>query len=341
MRAGRLRADLASAALCIALFASTAAKASPSPMSVALEYSAVAGCPDAAYFKSVVLERLGVDAFGESAQTRVIVRVTTQGPTFEGSLEWLDEKGNWAGDRLFPGHSSDCEDLVRAMAFTLALQLQLAGANAPPSVIPTSPESKPIEGPPSTTPQPTVSNKPPIAEQPAQPRTPKLSRAARPAFAIGAGTFLGFGMSSSVLPFARVFGSAAWTHWSLELAAEANLPTIIRRADGAGFASHQLLASIAGCTILQPLSACLLAKAGQIRVAGKDVDVPASAAGPIVETGLRVGAMQRIYRGAYVSAYVEGVLLPLRWGVTLDHSVVWTSPHFAEAIGLDVALRFE
>jgi hypothetical protein len=65
------------------------------------------------------------------------------------------------------------------------------------------------------------------------------------------------------------------------------------------------------------------------------------AAGPLVETGLRVSATQPIYRGAYVSAYVEGLFSPLSWGVTLDHSVVWTSPHFAEAIGLDVGLRFE
>jgi hypothetical protein len=312
-------------------------------MSVALEYSAVAGCPDVAYFKSVVLERLGVDAFGESAQTRVIVRVTSQGPTFEGSLEWLDEKGNWAGERRFPGHSSDCEDLVRAMAFTLALQLQLAGANAPPSVNPTLPESKPIEGPPNAPPLPTVKAKPSTsqAEPPARATTRAPDHSGHPVFVIGAGTSLGFGMSSSALPFARVFGSAEWTHWSLELAAVANLPMIIRRTDGAGFTSRQLLGSVAVCTILQPWSACLLTKAGQVRIAGKDIDVPASSAGPIVETGLRVNAKQPIYGGAYVSAYVEGLYLPLRWGVTLDHSVVWTSPHFAEAIGLDVAFRFE
>ncbi len=160
-------------------------------------------------------------------------------------------------------------------------------------------------------------------------------------FAVGAGAQIVFGMSPSALPTARIFGSVARAHWSLELATEASLPTTVRRADGAGFSHQEVLASVAGCGTLRAWSACLLAKAGEIWISGKDIDVPTSARGPILETGVRVRATQHIFRRAYASAYADLLVLPINWQVTLDRTVVWSSPHFAQTFGLDVALRFE
>ena len=337
------RAISTAAVLCSATLVPAELHAGTSPMAVVLEYSAGPGCPEVDYFKAIVSERLGADAFADNAPTRVIVRVASRGQAFDGNMEWLDAKGNWAGDRTYPAHSSDCEDLVRAMAFTLVLQLQLSAvASAPPNASALAAESKPATVAQSSPPPPPAPDRRVVERrEPAQQvNKPPTGHQAHPSLAVGAGTLLGFGMSSSVVPFARVFGSVAWPHFSLELATELSLPTTIRRSDGAGFSRQEVLASAAACGVLHVWSACLLAKAGEIRVTGRDIDVPASAAGPILETGLRASATQRVYRSAFVSAYAEGLVLPILWTVTLDQSVVWTSPRFAGTIGLDVAVRF-
>jgi hypothetical protein len=343
MNEGRLRARAVAAVMCVGLLLPSEGRAATGQVTVSLEYSAVPDCPDVSYFKAIVVERLGADAFAETAPKRVLVQITSRDQTFEGRMEWLDAEGNWAGDRTFPARSSDCEDLVRAMAFTLALQIQFSAlSSAPPSTSTPSAETKRASQTPSSPPAPPVRNTPAIDQHkpPAQASEPTPSARLRPVFAVGAGALVGFGMSSSAVPIARIFGSVARAHWSLELAAEASLPTTIRRADRAGFSHQEVLASVAGCGTLQAWSACLLAKAGEIWITGKDIDVPSSARGPILETGVRVSATQRIFRRVYASAHADFLVLPINWQVTLDHTVVWTSPRFAETIGLDVALRF-
>jgi hypothetical protein len=318
--------------------------ANASQLAVALDYSAESNCPDAGYFKAVVVERLGFDAFVQSAPKRVIVDVSSHDQTFEGRMEWRDDNGNWAGERTFPSRSSDCEDLVRAMAFTLALQLQL-------SMVPTETENtnpvakraeRPAAAPMATTPPPAVSTPTVVRhEPPTQPVKPTPAAPVRPILSIGAGALLGLGISRSAVPLGRVFGNVAWPNWSLELATEASLPTTIRRADGVGFTQQQVMASVAGCGISNWFSACLVAKAGEVRVAGKDIDDPTSAMGPVFETGLRARATQQIYKRAYMAAYAEALLRPVLWAVTLDRSVVWTSPRLTQTMGFDVAFRFE
>jgi hypothetical protein len=344
MNSKRSSAHLAAVAMFIAWLAPAGARADANHGTVTLEYSAVTGCPEVGYFKNIVVDRLGSDAFAEVAPKRVVVRITLHGRTYEGNMEWLDANGNWAGDRTFPAQSTDCDDLVRAMAFTLALQLQLSAmAETPPSTGKTDTETKPSVGTTPAAPPPPQRVRPAIdpRKPPAQAGESPASVRSRPLLAVGAGALIGFGMSSSAVPFARIFGSIAWPHWSLEFATEASLPSTIRRADGAGFSREELLAAVAGCGTLQAWSACLIAKAGEIRITGKNIDVPNSAAGPVLETGLRARATQRIFQNVAVSAYVEALALPILWSVTLDDNVLWTSPRFAETTGFDVSLRFE
>ncbi len=332
------------AALCSGLLAPAEVHAGVAPMPVALEYSAVAGCPDVGYFRSIVVERLGADVFLDSASTRVVILITSQGLGFEGKIEWLDAKGNWEGDRTFPGHSTDCEDLVRAMAFTLALQLQLSAAGsehpssnalATPSSSTASTPSAPPQAPKPTPPIVAAPKTQPTRVEPPPPAQPP------PVLAFGAGAFLGFGTASRAVPFARVFGRVQWSRFSIELATQAGMQSVVRRTDGAGFSRRDLLAGVAGCGTFGQIDACLVTKVGEIRVTGQNIDAPASSARPIVETGLRIGATQRLYGNTYLSAYGEGLVLPILWSVTLDHDVVWASPRFAETIGLDMSYRFE
>ena len=309
---------------------------------VTLEYAAASSCPDPALFKAIVTDRLGRDVFADDAPTPVLVRISGREETFEGVMEWRDPAGNWAGDRMFPASSADCEDLVRAMAFALALRLQLlAVASAPPSSGITAPTPAPsgADSSPSPPPPSDVSTLPAGASPDAAP--PPLRARSRPRLVLGAGTRLGFGMSSRVLPFGRLFGGVDWPHGSLSLGAEASAPATLRRADGAGFSHRQLLASAAGCGVLESFSTCLVVKAGEIWILGEDVDDPEAASGPLVELGLRVGVTRRLHRQLYLAAHSEVLGVPTIWSVTLDRSVVYTSPRLAGTLGCDLVLRFE
>ncbi len=324
----------------IAALGSSPAYAATSPPVIALHYDAVSGCPDVGIFRATVVGRLGYEAFADSAPASVLVRVTSTGQSFEGRMEWRDREGNWAGDRTFPAKSSDCEDLVRAMAFALALRLQLSAiASSPEDTTPATAETEQTVRPPAAPPT-RPAQKSPTAE-PSIRSSPEAQPGARPTLLFGAGTLLGFNRSSSVVPFGRIFGGIAWPHWSLVLGAEAGLPATIRRSDGAGFSHQQLLVTAAVCGNREPWTACLLAKGGQVRVSGRDIEAPASESGPLLETGLRVGASQRILGRVHVAAYAEALVLPVLWSVRLDDSVVWTSPRWAETLGLELAYRFE
>jgi hypothetical protein len=315
-------------------------------LAVALDYTATPECPEAGEFKSIVVGRLGYDAFREGVPDRVIAHITLRGQTLEGRIEWRDAAGKWQGDRTFPSRSTDCRELARAMAFALALQIQLlasagaatdavaaptpenAGAAEAPGLPPAAPESRPParEEPPA--PNPTMTT-----VRPSVPSHP-------PELALGIGGSVGLGISSNVVELVRVFGGLTWPFFSLELAAELGLPATIRRPDGAGFSHQELLAGIAGCGLVGRGSGCLVVKGGQIRIAGKDIELPASSAGPFLQTGLRLGVMQPLWRRVFVAARAEGLVTLTRWRVTLDQALVWTAPRFAGTLGLDVGVRF-
>jgi hypothetical protein len=233
------------------------------------------------------------------------------------------------------------------MAFALALQIQLSvrtsaspGSNlvAVPTETGNTSETAaaPIPAPLANTPTSNVQEEAPVLTK----VTTSPYLVPRPTFAIGAGGLAGFGLSSTAVPFGRAFGSVAWQHSSLELAAEVAWPKTTRREDGAGYSQQQFLVGAAGCGDLQPWSACLLAKAGAIRIVGKDLDHPKSPSGPILETGLRLALVQPLGRHLYVAARAEGLVNVTRWSVTLDQNLVWASPRFVATVGLDIGVRF-
>jgi hypothetical protein len=143
-------------------------------------------------------------------------------------------------------------------------------------------------------------------------------------------------MSSSPIVLGRVLGSLVWQHVSIELAAEAGLPTTTRRADGAGVSQQHLLASVAACAVLRPCRTCLLAKAGEVRMSGEDIDLPTSAVVPLVQAGVRIGIVQPLGRHLFLDAHADGLANVTRWTPTLDQIPVWTAPRLAAVVGIDL-----
>jgi hypothetical protein len=313
---------------------------------VALQYAAGPNCPDIADFKAMVITRLGRDPFSESAPDHVHVGVTAGDGSLDGRIEWRDSSGKWAGDQSFPQANTNCLQLVRAMGFALAVQIQFlaktgAVANSDTAALPE--RAPPVEAPqPRPTPSvvTTPSNGPPtVAGAPAA--APRATPGPRPVFAMGAGPSVGFGMSSTPVLLGRVFGAVSWQRASIEVAAEMSLPATTRRPDGAGFSQQSLLVSVASCAAVGTRwNACLLAKAGEVRMLGEDIDRPSSAAVPVVEAGARMAVIQLLGRHVFLNAHVDGIVRLTRWTASLDQVPVWTAPRFAAVIGIDSGVRF-
>jgi hypothetical protein len=150
----------------------------------------------------------------------------------------------------------------------------------------------------------------------------------------------GLGVSSTPIAIGRLFATAAWPHVALELGGEVSAPSTTNRADGAGFSQEQFLASVAGCGVRSPWSLCAVGKAGEFRVVGRGVDVPLTATGLMIQSGLRLAASHGVGNRAYIIGHAEGLARLTHGTVTLDSMPVWTTPRFAALLGIDVAFRF-
>lgn len=299
-----------------------------------LDYEAAPGCPLAADFEAIVAGRLGYSPFRPDASERVVVRIDASGRSLAGRLEWRNDAGGWAGERTFPSRSGDCAELARAMGFALALQFQLLASTETPAGAHAARPPADQEAPP---PAPIVSAPAPAAAvsqiAPAGP--------SRPSFAAGAGVAAGFGLTPDLAGLGRVFGNVAWSRAAIELAAEVSVPSATsQRQDGAGFTQQLFMVGLAGCGLHTRWSACVLAKVGELRVAGDGIDVPRTSAGILVQTGARLGVTQLVGRRVHVSVHGDGLILITRGVVTLDSMPVWTTPRISALFGLDLAVRF-
>ena len=308
-----------------------------------LDYAAAAGCPTADEFEAVVDGRLGYEAFRADAPDRVVVRIEWSGHALEGRMDWQHATGGAIGERTFPSRSGDCTELTRAMAFALAVQLQLMAATAmderstqtaplsPPatSQIPLPPPSGVVALPAPAVPESTV-----VRDRRANGPSGRWVE-------VGAGAAVGLGLAETPVALGRLFVTLGWTHAALELEAEATRPSTIRRADGAGFSQFQLLAGLAGCGVRGPFRACAVGKAGQLRVRGQDVDVPATDTGLMLQAGLRLAAAHTFGHRVYLVGRAEGLARLTQGTVTLDAMSVWRTPRLAGLLGIDIAVRFD
>ena len=307
-----------------------------------LDYVATPGCPSEATFEAIVAARIGYEPFRADAPDRVIVRIESAGRALEGRLEWRDATGESIGDQAFPSRTGDCDELVRAIGFALALQFQLMETTVAEN------RAAPPPAPPSDATVANVPVPPPaIAPLPAAQiqstgtdASDATGHRGGPYVLVGVGGAAGLGVSSNPVALARLFTTAAWSHVAVELGGEVSFPSTIHRADGAGFSQEQVLASLAGCGVRDLWSVCAVGKAGELRVVGQGVNVPLTASGLMIQAGLRLAASFTFGHRTYLIAHVDGLGRLTQGTVTLDSMAVWTTPTFAALLGIDVALRF-
>lgn len=307
-----------------------------------LDYAAAAGCPTSDEFEAVVNGRLGYEAFRTDAPDRVVVRIEWSRHALEGRLDWQHAAGGAIGEQTFPSRTGDCTELARAMAFALAVQLQLMAATAPDArTAPAAATSPPAQ---ATTPAAIILAPPsPVGAPPAEHDAKRSQQESgrRRWVSVGAGAAAGLGLARDPVALGRVFVTVGWTHVALEFEGESSVPSTIRRPDGAGFSQFQILAGLAGCGVRGAFSACAVGKAGELRVTGRNVDVPATDAGLMVQAGLRLAAAHTFGHRADIIGRAEGLARLTQGTVTLDSMSVWRTPRFAGLLGIDVAIRFQ
>lgn len=336
--------------VCLVASRSADGQARAPTFAVSLEYEPAPTCPAVADLKADVIAKVGYDPFSESAPDRVLMLVAPRGKAWNGRLEWRDARGEWTGEQAFPLAGTDCSRLVRGMSLALAVQIQLlakthaasdttgaAATEAAPPIRdsnggpPTVPNSPAVEG--------LRSESSPVSLAVEATTSSSAHGRRRPVFAMGAGPSVGFGMAAAPVLLGRIFGTIAWPHFSLELAAAMTMPDTMSRADGAGFGQQHLFMSAAGCAVLAPWSACALTNVGAVRMAGEHIDLPSSATVPFVEAGARIGVIHPFGRHTFVQAHLDGVANLTRWTGELDDIPVWTAPRLAAALGLDAGVR--
>jgi len=250
---------------------------------VRLDYQAdeQGGCVGEDDLRRRVTDQLGHDPFRSDADQKLSISITKTDAGFQGRIVWTGADGRRVGERLLSSRSRDCHEIAANVAFAVALQLQLVDRGESPeaNAVDAGAERAPPPSPPPADRQQPIPAPPP-AEVPAGPRQPA---AAQLHLAVGAGPALGIGMTPEVTEFGRLFVVARLRRWSVEIAGDAGVPTILREPDGTGVAVTALGSSAAGCGHVSVASACLLGRLGWIRARGVDVAAPSPSWGRFSE----------------------------------------------------------
>ncbi|MEO8900401.1 MAG: hypothetical protein ABI488_02210 [Polyangiaceae bacterium] len=306
------------------------------PLVVTLEYDAPETCPQVGEFKAIVVKRLGRDPFVEEAPDRVSVVVWPTDDALTAKLIWRESALNRAGEHTFPSRTNHCAEVIGAIGFALALQIQLLEMDGAAAQAPDGRTSE-LGSTPSAATAPRRMPRSP--EPPVQHALPEQRRLP-PRVSVGVGAAIVSGISSRLVPTARLFTDLRWTFAAVELGAEASAPVTTRREDGGGVSQWNLLSTAAGCGLIDRWRGCMVVKAGMVHVAGRDVDLARSANAALVQGGLRLAWSQKLSARAYLSLRGEGLVNLTRWSVTLDHVPVWSAPRLALASGLDFVVLF-
>jgi len=311
---------------------------------VALEYEIPpppSACPTAEEFRASVARQLHYDPFQPDADRRVAVEITRKEVGFSGRIKWTDAEGRWVGDRHLALRRSDCVEIAANLAFSVAVQVQLLAALAPPAPEPVAPPPPPEPPPPPARP-PDVTATVIAPPEPAPPPPKPVQPGGRLTLYVGLGPALALGVAPQPTGLARLFVSGRLARVSLEVAVDAALPAARREVDGVGFSLERFAGALAACGHGRVLSvsACITGTFGTLQVRGSGVDRPAAPTGLFAQAGARIAATRNLGYRYFAAARVDGLVMLSTWTVALNQTSVWTTPRISALVGLDLGARF-
>jgi hypothetical protein len=330
------KALLAGPGLAIALVARASAFAEV-PRPVHLDYERQDGaalCPDDAAIRAGVAARLGYEPFRDQADDHLRATLRQAGHVLEARIELTDAHGKLKAERRLVSRNRDCAELASSVELAIAIAIDPVGS-APPRSGEEPPASStagaaeagaPRDGDSAraeatTPPSGSSSAWPPIATR----VEAGLLGGLQSAPAANLGFQAGAGLQSGAV--------------SLGLEARVDLPASAPLRVGEASASL-LVASLVPCAHAGMVAACVLVTGGAQRVAGHGLLDSRRATLPYLGFGVRLAfalpitaRMSLALRGDVTAPVTETKL-------TVDDSVVWTSPPVAFTLGLGVAIRF-
>jgi hypothetical protein len=330
-----LRVRLLPPALLIALAPAQAA-ADPAPgaeaarASARLEYLRGPGaesCPGEEGLRDRVATQMGgADPFSADALKRVVVAVTRRDHAFEADFTFYDAAGAPFGRRHLDG-AATCSALLQDLATSLTLALR-------PFLYPAAPPAPPVP-PPAVAP-------PPVAPAPAiPPPVEPPPSSTRPAFRVGAGATVGFGVSPAVaIPGFGGFIGVRWPSFSLALEGRGDLPASTGDvAVAVSFRTSLAAGSLAPCFHYRWLLGCGLVSAGAMHGTGTDVH-PAEQTSAFVGAGARAGVEVPFSEHFAGQLTGDGLIALVRPRFLVDERPAWVAPPASGAIGLRLVASF-
>jgi len=321
------------------------ARAGDSDFHAKLRYdvdTSLPGCWNEADFRKKVTHRVGYETFRDDAIAIVSVRVDGATGAIGGNVDWQDASGAKMGERHFVAKDGNCGKLLAEMAFAVALQIQMLGLAPKAPDAPSTEEvgastAAPSSSAPEPEPRPNTEHTPtaePPQEQPeeAPPRVPSMW--------LGLGPQAAVGVAPSALLAGRIFFGLRRGGFFFEVGGETSYPETFHRWGGSGFRELLLAASLAACHDEGFAVACLLGKAGELRLAGESLDVKRSPAAFVAHAGVRLGANVDLSKAWFAALHVDGLVLLTPCTVEISGSRIWEMPRLAAFAGLDIAARF-
>jgi hypothetical protein len=335
-------------------------------------------CWDEGEFRRSVAHRVGYDPFREDASITVLVRVGGTARAVDGRVEWRSANGTSMGERRFVARDGRCSRLLTEVSFAVSLQIELLRPKAPAGVgaVPAAGAGTAASASaaiPATVAAPPASTSPPVTSAPAPlpPATPPtaapapvpdlatLKKTSRPSeeaapkieppaaddsppwpMWVGIGPSMAWRISPGITADARLFLGVRRNDLSVEVGAEASYPSTERQWDGTGFRQSLIGGSAAVCGHRQAISACVLGKASQVRVAGLGVDQPRSPTGFVAQAGLRLAAARDLGESWFATAHIDALGLLVPCTITLSRAGVWDMPRLGALAGIELAARF-
>jgi hypothetical protein len=320
------------------LFTAATASAADRPQ-VRLLYEVERGataCPDADALREAVGTQLGYDPFHADGARDVRVRLRRRTPGMAVDVEML-EGGRSLGVRHIESPSSDCAELTRTLALTIAIGIDpVRAAQAQPSATPESAASAPGATPASEPARPRI--EPPRGDHDGAPDAPS-DPSSRRARAYATAAMLGaIGAEPAPSLGGSIGARFVWPIASFGVEARGDLPSSVDIPHGRVTAWRWTIATLL-CGRREPLFACVLGAAGAVQGSGAGVDAPRSDATAFVSAGLRAGVELPITSAIALAPYLEAEAPLVRTTLVLDGVDAWRTPPVAGSLGMTVSAR--
>ena len=299
------------------------------------------GCPDEDGLRHAIAARVGYDPVFPVAPNSIVVSITRVGDRLAADVTLVGPDGVIAGARPLRARTGDCDQLIAAVALTVAIALDTIERNAPAAEVETRPDpAEPLREPPAPVPVPALAQVSASSPRDRAPTTsPRGAGAAEERLHVetGAGVGAVIGVTPGIAIAPAVFASLRW-RW-LEVGLEGR--DVVASSTGA----PRIRASLLGggplvCLHGGPLFGCAISLLGSLHADAPDTPGTTSADAFYASVGLRAGGGVKIGLGISVRASLDVLANPLGPSVHASAGqLAWNAPPASGGARLDVVVR--